>query len=129
MYNNLKRSDLKKIKNPKTKTEKIILYHCVPTNFLNTSVVDGAFYPKYGGIFLADSDKGAFRGSQRKYESFKFLSIISVKADLEKLETWKNNISQEAYGDEFYFYAADMIPHNEWELVATFSTEPLNKEN
>ena len=129
MYNNVKRSDLKKAKIPKTKTEKIILYHCVPTNFLNSSIVNGAFYPKYGRIFLAYSDKGAFRGSQRKHESFKLLSIISVKADVEKLEMWKNNISKEAYGDEFYFYEADMIPHNEWELVATISTELLNREN
>ena len=120
MYNNVKRSDLKKVKTPKTKTEKIILYHCIPTNFLKASIINGVFYPKYDGIFLADSDKGAFRGSQRKYECFNLLSIISVNADIEKLEMWKNNISNETHSDEFYFYEVDMIPQNEWKLIVTF---------
>ena len=120
MYNNIKRSDLKKVKNTKTKTEKIILYHCIPKDFLKASIINGVFYPKYDGIFLADSDRGAFRGSQRKYECFNLLSIISVNADIEKLEMWKNNISNETHSDEFYFYEVDMIPQNEWELIVTF---------
>ena len=120
MYNNVKRSDLKKVKTPKTKTEKIILYHCIPTDFLKASIINGVFYPKYDGIFLADSDRGAFRGSQRKYECFNLLSIISVNADVDKLELWINNISNETHSDEFYFYEVDMIPQNEWELIVTF---------
>ncbi|MDC3402011.1 hypothetical protein OA101_03010 [Alphaproteobacteria bacterium] len=120
MYNNIKRLDLKKVKNTKTKTEKIILYHCIPTNFLKASIINGVFYPKYDGIFLADSDRGAFRGSQRKYECFNLLSIISVNADIEKLEMWKNNISNQTHSDEFYFYEVDMIPQNEWKLIVTF---------
>ena len=120
MYNNIKRLDLKKVKNTKTKTEKIILYHCIPKDFLKASIINGVFYPKYDGIFLADSDRGAFRGSQRKYECFNLLSIISVNADIEKLEMWKNNISNETHNDEFYFYEVDMIPQNEWKLIVTF---------
>ena len=120
MYNNIKRSDLKKVKNTKTKTEKIILYHYIPKDFLKASIINGVFYPKYDGIFLADSDRGAFKGGQRKYECFNLLSIISVNADIEKLEMWKNNISNETHSDEFYFYEVDMIPQNEWKLIVTF---------
>jgi hypothetical protein len=120
MYNNIKRSDLKKVKNTKAKTEKIILYHCIPTDFLKASIINGVFYPKYDGIFLADSDRGAFRGSQRKYECFNLLSIISVNADIDKLEMWINNISNKTNSDEFYFYEVDMIPQNEWKLIVTF---------
>ena len=123
MYNNIKRSDLKKVKNTKTITEKIILYHCIPKDFLKASIINGVFYPKYDGIFLADSDRGAFRGSQRKYECFNLLSTISVNADIEKLEMWKNNISNETHSDEFYFYEVDMIPQNEWKLIVTFLSQ------
>jgi len=104
----------------KNKNWKIILYHCIPNDFLKASIINGVFYPKYNGIFLADSDRGAFRGSQRKYECLNLLSIISVNADIEKLEMWSNSISNETHSDEFYFYEVDMIPQNEWKLIVTF---------
>ena len=96
------------------------LYHCLPFDYYTEQVRNGVFSTYFSGIFLADTDKGAIRGCQRKYEGFALMTVLCFDVDEGEIELWNNTLTDETYGDNFYFWKVKEVPSDRFEVVATF---------